>query len=155
MAAKDDGKWRLTATEVIPAHIDKVWPILSQFDGFLKNFPEAFSASDIIEGEGNNVGSVRVLVAPLPNGEKLEVTERLLHFDDVNHTTSYNMEKCNHGWTGYAGHVSAKSFEDGKTLVSWGCEVDPISGDTEEEFLPRQKGFFEFLLQLLTKKVSE
>ncbi|CAM6111762.1 unnamed protein product [Calypogeia fissa] len=155
MAAKQDGKWRGAVTEIIPAPIDKVWPFLTDFEGLHKNFPEAFSSCHTVEGEVNKVGSVRALVAPLPDGGKIEAKERLLHCDDVNHTTSYNMEESNVGWTGYVAPVSAKSIDNGQTLVSWGFEVNPVSGTTEEEYARGTKGLFELILRTLKGLVSK
>jgi hypothetical protein len=99
--------------------------------------------------------SVRALVAPLPDGGNVECNERLLHLDDVNHTTSYGMEKNNVGWTGYVGHISAKTVDNGQTLVEWGFEVNPMSIMTEEEYAAAPKGLFALILRLLKGLVSK
>lgn len=142
------GKWSGKAEEVITAPIDKVWPIISDFDGLHKLFPEIFESCETIEGEINKVGSLRALVAPLPDGSKVEAKERLVSLDNVNHTTVYTIENINLGWTGYKAEINAKSLIDGSTHVNWTFELDPLSDQTEEEFMPTQVGLFQGILNL-------
>lgn len=148
MAGKQDGKWRGEVKDVVPAPIDKVWPILADFDGLHKHFPQIFSACETVEGEKNKVGSLRTLAAPLPNGTTVEAKERLTSIDDVNYTTTYAIEEINFNWTGYNAKIDATSVENGQTLVNWSFELDPDSTQTEEKALQTQQGLFQAIINL-------
>jgi hypothetical protein len=151
MAGQDD-KWRGSVTEIIPAPIEKVWAYLSDFKALKTNYSEAFISCETVEGEVNKVGSVRFVVCPFGDGI-IEVNERLLHQDEVNHTLSYGMEKNSMGWKGYTGHVSAKTGENGQTIAEWGYSLDPIGGMTHEEYdAAGPKTLFSTLLRILKEK---
>ncbi|CAM6091452.1 unnamed protein product [Calypogeia fissa] len=154
MAEKQDGKWRSEVTEVIPAPIDKVWPILTDFDGLHRLFPQIYSSCETVEGEKNKPGALRHLTAPTPHGI-VEAKERLISIDDVNHTTTYTIEWITMGWTGYLGAIDAKSTEKGETLVVWKFELDPVAGQTEEQVLPTQQGLFNAMLTLTKGLATE
>lgn len=151
-----DERWDDAVTDVIASPIDKVWPILADFDGFQRNFPQILSSCDTVEGEKNKVGSLRALSVPRPDGKgKVEIDERLIHLDDVNHTTSYVIEKNGFGWTGYKATIVAKSTEDGQTSVVWSFGMNPSSGLPKEAFLHTQHGLFQGILNLVKEKMKE
>lgn len=150
-----DERWENVVTDVIAAPIDKVWPILADFDGFQRHFPQVASSCDTVEGEKNKVGSLRILLVLLPDGKKVEIQERLTHLDDVDHTTSYVIEKSGFGWTGYKATIVAKSTEDGLTSVVCSYGMNPFSGLTKEAYFQTQQGLFQGILNFVKEEVKE
>ncbi|CAM6092770.1 unnamed protein product [Calypogeia fissa] len=152
---KDPAKWGTTVTDVIPATIDKVWAVLADFDGLQRHFPKMVATCDTVEGQPNKVGSLRLAKGVMPGGQVVEARERLLTYDEVNHTTSYAIEKFNHGWTGFVAHIKVESVEKGQTLVKWSFELDPVTNITEEEFLQRHSVLYTTALRLLKRRVAK
>lgn len=151
---REDGKWEAMVLETIPASIDNVWEVLSDFDGAKRNFPEFCTSCRTVEGEKNKAGSLRVVQWYSDAGEAIEVSDRLLCNDKATHVTWYETERINNGWTGHKSFISLDSVDSGHTLVRWTWELDPNPMVTKDAFIKRQARFIREILQQLVSNLT-
>jgi mxaD protein len=104
----------VTETVEIKAPVDKVWATVKDFDSLNKWHP-GFSSDQLISGTNNTVGAVRKLT--ITNGPVF--TEKLLAFDDANHSFRYMIVDSPLPITHYASSLSVRPGPGGVTRVTW------------------------------------
>ncbi|KAG0590230.1 hypothetical protein M758_1G081300 [Ceratodon purpureus] len=128
---------------------DQAWEIFADFGGLCKWNP-AITVCDMVEGKGNEPGSVRYCRGTLPDSW---VYERLLVLDKENYLCRYQMEdnrfRFRDGVQGYVSQIQFRDLEKGKTLVNWTYTVHPVATQTREQFTTFMTGFYLYNLNIL------
>ena len=104
----------VTETVEIKAPADKVWATLKDFDSLNKWHP-GFSNDQLVSGSNNAVGAVRKLT--IKDGPSF--TEKLLAFDDANHSFRYMIVDSPLPITNYSSTVSVRPGAAGMSKVIW------------------------------------
>lgn len=119
---------RIYVSDVINAPIDRVWPIIRDFNG-LPNYHPLFTDSEIEGGKpADAVGCVRSFHAA--DGGHLR--EELLSLSDRDHTCVYRILEAPLPVTGYVAGFGLRTItEDDRTFVEWWAEFEMASGGDE------------------------
>jgi mxaD protein len=123
----------VTQTVDIQAPVGKVWDAVKNFDQ-LNTWLPPVAKDEIVEGQNNTVGAVRLLT--LKGGGT--VKEKLLAFTPAAHSFRYQIVESVLPVSHYTSVVSVKSAGKGKSTVTWSGRFKrknegPSPGDTEND----------------------
>ncbi len=114
---------------VLPAPIDRVWPVVREFGG-LPAWHLVIDESSLDSGQDGQVGAVRRLV--LGDGGGV-VVERLLSLVDDQHRLVYTILESPFAVRRYVSTIHAAPVtEGGGTFVEWFAEFDADGADEEQ-----------------------
>jgi Polyketide cyclase / dehydrase and lipid transport len=102
----------------IPAAIDDVWKVVSDFAGFL-----TIAGVDVAT-EGEGIGMRRTI-----NLGGAEVVERLESIDDANYSTSYSILSAPLPLTDYVATIKLSPASDTTTAVDWTSTFEPVGDE--------------------------
>ena len=107
---------QLKASEsvTINAPVSAVWDKVKSFDG-LNNWHPAVARDEIVEGNNDEAGAVRLLT--LKDGGTIK--EKLLGFDDTGHSFKYTILEGVLPVSGYTSTLRVKSAGKGVSKVIW------------------------------------
>lgn len=106
----------------IPAPLDEVWKVVSDFGGFL----EAQGLPVEIEGEG--IGTIRRITL----GSAV-IVERLESIDEDAHSTSYSIVEGPLPVTGYLSTIRLEAAGDSATRLDWSSTFEPAGGMSDAD----------------------
>jgi len=112
---------RIYVSSVIDAPLDKVWPLVRDFNSLPQWHPRMVESE--IEGglPSGQIGCVRRF--KLASGPVLR--ERLLGLSDRDHTVVYTIEQTPQPITNHVGTVKLTAVTDGdRTFAEWSAEFD-------------------------------
>jgi hypothetical protein len=143
-------KWRGGVELVLNCDVDAAWRLQADFLGLCKWVPGVTVCEQRGREDANAVGCLRYCES---RGGSTWVNERLLEFDHAKRYMSYRMED-NHfvfpeGFQGYVAKVQLEDAGEGKTLVKWTYEVDPVATQTKENLTNFMVDFYTRNLQYL------
>lgn len=98
----------------INAPASKVWDKVKDFDG-LNNWHPAVAKDEIVEGQNNKAGAVRLLTAQ--DGGTLK--EQLISFNDAGRSYKYKILEGVLPVSSYSSTVAVKSRGKNKSVVTW------------------------------------
>ncbi|GLJ29986.1 hypothetical protein SUGI_0592800 [Cryptomeria japonica] len=141
-------KWQGSMEISVSAPLEGVWKIMSDYYELQKWFPGMVTCKRVDGAPEQGLGCVRYCTGPSPSnpqGSDSFAQEELVAFDSVNHSFTYLVTDTNiPGFHGYqATFQVSETGEEGKTLVNWHFELDPVAGLTKE-------GVQSFLSSILT-----
>lgn len=129
--------------------MEQAWALFADFGGLCKWNP-AITVCDIVEGEGDEPGSVRYCRGTLADSW---VYERLLVRDEKKHFCKYQMEenrfRFRDGVQGYVSQIQFHAIDEEKTFVDWTYTVQPVATQTYEQFTNFMTGFYLYNLNIL------
>jgi mxaD protein len=105
---------RVVQSVEIKAPAEKVWATVKDFDGLNKWHP-GFSADELVSGSNGKAGAVRKLT--IKDGPSL--TERLLHYDEAQHSYRYMILESPLPITRYRSTIAVRPGKEGMTRVIW------------------------------------
>jgi hypothetical protein len=109
----------LTVEGQIPASVDDVWKLVSDFGGFL-------SAQGLpVEVEGEGVGAIRIV-----STQGVRVVERLEAQDDEACTLTYHIVEGPMPFSDYFGTIALSPAGESATTLSWSARYQP-NDDTD------------------------
>jgi mxaD protein len=144
-------------TVEIKAPVDKVWATVKDFDGLNKWHP-GFSSDELVSGSNGKSGAVRKLT--IKDGPSL--TERLLHFDEAQHSYRYMIVESPLPITHYSATISVRPGKEGMSKVSWSGSFkrkntsdDPPEAESDAGVTKLIKGVYRGGLDNLKKMLEQ
>jgi mxaD protein len=117
----------VTETVDLAAAPAKTWDTIKDFKGWQAWHP-AFASTEIVKGEGNTKGTVRLLTAK--DGAKF--TEELVSFNAVSRTYRYHIIESPLPISDYVSTLQVKQNKDGSSVV-WSSHFKVKDGASDEE----------------------
>ena len=110
---------------VIDAPVQEVWRLITDFANPQRLAPSIEHCSIIVEGGGEGVGAVRLVLA-----RGLRIYERLVEADEVSHRFRYEIlpdgDMPAAGLSSYAAQVLLSPLSERRTRVEWSSEGDVV-----------------------------
>jgi mxaD protein len=104
----------VTKTVTVNAPASQVWAKVKDFNGF-NNWHPAIAKDDVVEGDNNKIGAVRLLT--LKDGGTIK--EKLLAFNANKHTFKYSILEGVLPVSDYTSTITVKSAGKDKSTVTW------------------------------------
>ncbi|KAG6555205.1 hypothetical protein Mapa_003244 [Marchantia paleacea] len=119
--------WGGGVVVTIDVPIEEAWDALGDFCDVSKSLKvEEFS----YEGERNIPGCIRYVKS------KIEwAKEELLAFDASKYSLKYKMLENGFGFGKYEASIKLREVSDGKTMVNWTLNMEPVAGKSEYEIV--------------------
>lgn len=105
---------KVSESVTINAPVSTVWDKVKSFDG-LNNWHPAVAKDEIVEGNNDEVGAVRLLT--LKDGGTIK--EKLLGFDDAGHSFKYTILEGVLPVSSYTSTLRVKSAGKGMSKIVW------------------------------------
>jgi len=149
LAVQAEGNLAITKTAQINAPATAVWSKLREFNAFNKWHP-AVVKDEIIEGENNTVGAVRLLTL----GDGGTVKEKLLEWDDAGMSLKYSILEGVLPVRDYVSTLKVESLTDKTSKVTWTGSFSAGAGADDKKATDTIRGIYEDglenLLQIMT-----
>ncbi|OAY78728.1 lachrymatory-factor synthase [Ananas comosus] len=135
---KPEPKWRgAVRAKLAGPTPDQAWSYLKDFCALDRWIPTLHTCRKV-EGSDGEVGCVRYCAGSLNRSDPAAPVgwskERLVDFDPVRRSYSYEVVESNKGFGSYAATIRVGSDPDGGCCVEWSFESDPVKGWTYEGF---------------------
>ncbi|GLJ30582.1 hypothetical protein SUGI_0605590 [Cryptomeria japonica] len=133
----ESSKWEGSLEIPVAAHLERVWEIGSDFFG-IKRWYSMLEICEWVEGTPEQgPGSMRYCASSPPEG-LVWAKEKLISLDSSTHSFTYQITEGNFlGMKGYQGtfRVVEDQEQQGKCLVKWNFEVEPVQGYNQQDFM--------------------
>ncbi|RVW17232.1 hypothetical protein VitviT2T_004616 [Vitis vinifera] len=143
-------RWEGKATaELKTTAPDQVWPLLEDFCGIHKWFPD-LDTSYQVEGEKGKPGLTRYCANnPGESGVKW-AKEKLLTMDPIQRCFSYEVLDNNIGFNSYVATIKVLPVDGGGCRIEWSFASGPIEGWRSDDL----GSFVDSCLQFMAKKME-
>ncbi|KAJ3695067.1 hypothetical protein LUZ60_000444 [Juncus effusus] len=147
-------KWEGKATaKAVGLTPDQAWTLLGDFCN-LHKWVRSISTCHLLEGSNNQPGCIRYCAGSINRADPTQpvgwAKERLLKFDSVDRSYSYEITKTNKGFGRYEATLRVAMDPDG-CLIEWSFRSDPVKGWTQDAFI----SFLEKLTCGVAKRLEE
>ena len=126
----------------------KAWNTIQDFMGWQKWHP-AFAGTELVKGEGNTKGSVRLLTAK----DGAQFTEELVSHDAATRTYQYRIIDSPAPVTGYLSTLQVKAHGGGSSVV-WSSTFTVKPGTTDEDAKKAIAGIYRLGLDHLAAELK-
>ena len=144
-----EGNLAITKTAQINAPASAVWSKLRDFNA-LNSWHPAVISDEIIEGENNTVGAVRLLT--LVDGGTIK--EKLLAWDDAGMSMTYNILEGVLPVSSYVSTLKVEILTDTSSKVTWSSSFNAADGADNKKASDTISGIYEDGLDHLLKIMS-
>lgn len=130
-------KWQgLVSTKLNSIQPDQAWSTLGDFFNLHKFLP-SLATCHKVEGSDN----VRYCAGePDQTGTVSWAKERLVEFNPIKRSYSYEIIESNMGFGSYLAELRVVECDDGGCKIEWGFECEPILGWTRSGFVEYLEG---------------
>lgn len=147
-------RWQGKATaKVVGPTPDQAWLLLGDFCS-LHKWIRSLSTCHILEGSNNVPGCIRYCAGSVNKANPTEpvgwAKERLVEYDQVNRSYSYEIVETNKGFSRYKATLQVEPDPAGCS-IEWSFQADPVKGWSEKAFA----SFFESMTRGVARRLEE
>ena len=144
-----EGNLAITKTAQINAPASAVWSKIRDFNA-LNGWHPAVISDEIIEGENNTVGAIRLLT--LVDGGTIK--EKLLAWDDAGMSLTYNILEGVLPVSNYVSTLKVETLTDKSSKVTWSGSFNAAAGADNKKASDTISGIYEDGMDQLLKIMS-
>lgn len=148
---------RVVESVEIKAPLDRVWATVKDFDALTKWHP-GFAGDELVSGSNGKAGAVRKLT--VKDGPSL--TERLLRYDEAQHSYHYMIVESPLPIAHYSATISVRPGKAGVSKVIWSgsfkrknTSENPPEGESDAGTIKLVKGVYRGGLDNLKKMLEQ
>lgn len=143
------GNLSVTKSITINSPSELVWAKIKDFNA-LNSWHPAVATDEIVEGENNQVGAVRLLTL----GDGGTIKEKLLAWDDAGMSLSYAILEGVLPVSDYESTLSVRALSDTSSDVTWTGSFNAGGGADDQTAFDAISGVYEGGLENLAKMIS-
>jgi mxaD protein len=143
------GNLSVTKSITINSPSASVWTKIKDFNA-LNSWHPAVAKDEIVEGENNQVGAVRLLTL----GDGGTIKDKLLAWDDAGMSLSYSILEGVLPVSNYESTLSVRSLSDTSSEVTWTGSFSAGGGADDQTAFDAISGVYEAGLENLAKMMS-
>lgn len=144
-----EGNLAITKTVQIDAPASAVWAKIRDFNS-LNGWHPAVIRDEIVEGENNTVGTVRLLTL----GDGGTIREKLLIWDDAGMNLTYNIIEGVLPVRDYVATLKVERLTDKSSKVTWSGSFSASAGADDQKASDTIRGIYDAGLDNLSKMMS-
>ena len=144
-----EGNLAITKTVQIDAPASAVWAEIRDFNS-LNGWHPAVIRDEIVEGENNTVGTVRLLTL----GDGGTIREKLLIWDDAGMNLTYNIIEGVLPVRDYVATLKVERLTDKSSKVTWSGSFSASAGADDQKASDTIRGIYDAGLDNLSKMMS-